>query len=108
MYNLIIYIAFVLLKEDFMTYFLIYLVIINLFGFVIMGIDKSRARKSKWRISEKTIFATALLGGSIGVKLGMQHYRHKTQHKQFVYGIPAIIIVQLIAALYFAYLLLYK
>lgn len=108
MYNLIIYIAFVLLKEDFMTYFLIYLVIINLIGFVIMGIDKSRARKNKWRISEKTIFVTALLGGSIGVKLGMQQYRHKTQHKQFVYGIPAIIIIQLIVALYTAYLLLHK
>ncbi|MGB7603967.1 MAG: DUF1294 domain-containing protein [Lutisporaceae bacterium] len=91
-----------------MKYLLIYLIAINSIGFVIMGIDKSKAKKNKWRISEKTIFVIALLGGSIGVKLGMQQYRHKTQHKKFVYGIPAIIIIQLIAALYAAYLLLYK
>lgn len=91
-----------------MDFLLIYLIAINIIGFIIMGIDKSKAKRNKWRISEKTIFITALLGGSIGVKLGMKHYRHKTQHKQFVYGIPAIIILQLLGTLYAAYLLIYK
>lgn len=89
-----------------MRYFLIYLLAVNLFGFILMGVDKSKAQKHQWRISEKTIFVTALLGGSIGVKSGMQHYRHKTQHKQFVYGIPAIIILQLAIALGGLYLFL--
>jgi len=89
-----------------MKYLLIYLLAINIIGFTIMGIDKSKAKKNKWRISEKTIFVIALLGGSIGVKMGMQQYRHKTQHKKFVYGIPSIIIIQLIVALVAAYFLL--
>ncbi len=89
-----------------MKYLLIYLLAMNIIGFAIMGIDKSKAKKNKWRISEKTIFVIALLGGSIGVKMGMQQYRHKTQHKKFVYGIPSIIIIQLIVALFAAYFLL--
>lgn len=91
-----------------MEYFLIYLVVMNIVGFATMGIDKSKARNHRWRTRERTIFIIALLGGSIGVKAGMQHYRHKTQHKQFVYGIPAIIMIQLAAAVYIAYLLIFK
>lgn len=86
-----------------MEYLFIYLLAINLFGLAIMGIDKQKAKRHSWRISEKTIFVTALLGGSIGVKSGMQMFRHKTKHKQFVYGIPAILILQLAAAVYLLY-----
>jgi uncharacterized membrane protein YsdA (DUF1294 family) len=68
-----------------------------------MGIDKQKAKRQSWRISEKTLFIVALIGGAIGVKTGMEIFRHKTHHKQFVYGIPAIIILQLAAAIYFFY-----
>ena len=61
-----------------------------------MGIDKSRARRRKYRIPEKTLFLTAILGGSIGVLVGMHLFRHKTLHRSFVLGIPLILIVQLI------------
>lgn len=91
-----------------MKYLLIYLIVINIIGFATMGIDKSKAQNHRWRIRENTIFILALIGGSVGVKIGMQHYRHKTQHKQFVYGIPAIIILQLAAGFYVGYLLLSK
>lgn len=91
-----------------MMYLLIYLIMINLIGFATMGIDKAKARNHRWRTRERTIFIIALLGGSIGVEAGMQHYRHKTQHKQFVYGVPAIIIMQIAAALYLAYLFILK
>lgn len=83
-----------------MKYFVIYLVIVNIVGLAIMGIDKQKAKRHSWRISEKTLFVIALVGGSIGVKGGMQLFRHKTHHKQFVYGVPAIIILQLAAAGY--------
>lgn len=81
-----------------MKYLLIYLALINITGFVIMAVDKSKAKKHKWRISEKNIFITAAIGGSIGVFAGMRRFHHKTKHNQFVYGIPAILILQLAAA----------
>lgn len=83
-----------------MEYVWIYLLIVNLVGFCIMGIDKSKAKKQRWRISEKALFTTALVGGSVGVKLGMEFFRHKTHHKQFIYGIPLIILLQLGLAIY--------
>jgi uncharacterized membrane protein YsdA (DUF1294 family) len=86
-----------------MIYFFTYLIAINIFGFAIMGIDKKKAKRGSRRISEKTLFTTALIGGSIGIKLGMEQFRHKTQHKSFVYGIPAIIVLQLAAAAFIAY-----
>ena len=86
-----------------MKYFLIYLAIVNLIGLVIMKIDKEKAKRGRFRISEKTLFVTAILGGSIGVKIGMEMFRHKTHHKKFVYGIPTIIILQLAMAVYFFY-----
>ena len=86
-----------------MQYLLIYLAAINLVGLVIMGIDKRKAKRQSFRISEKTLFAVAFIGGSIGVKVGMELFRHKTHHKKFVYGIPTIIILQLALAFYFLY-----
>mgnify|MGYP000229229662 CR=1 FL=1 len=86
-----------------MQYFLIYLVIVNVIGIAIMGIDKQKAKRGRYRISEKTLFITATIGGSIGVKAGMELFRHKTHHNKFVYGIPAIIILQLALLVYFIY-----
>ena len=78
---------------------IIWLVIINLTAFAIFGIDKNRAKKGQWRIPEKTLFLSAILGGSIGAILGMYIFHHKTKHWYFQFGIPAIMIVQ-IAAVY--------
>ncbi|MBP5165969.1 MAG: DUF1294 domain-containing protein [Oscillospiraceae bacterium] len=71
-----------------------YLLFVNLVGFAVMGIDKRRAKKNKWRVKEKSIFTTAFLGGALGAWLGMSVFRHKTKHKQFKYGLPAICIAQ--------------
>lgn len=76
-----------------------WLVIINLTAFAIFGIDKKRAKKGQWRIPEKTLFLSAILGGSIGAILGMYIFHHKTKHWYFQFGIPAIMIIQ-IAAVY--------
>ncbi len=76
-----------------------WLVIINLIAFAVFGIDKKRAKKGQWRIPEKTLFLSAILGGSIGAILGMYIFHHKTKHWYFQIGIPAILIVQ-IAAVY--------
>ena len=79
---------------------LIYLVGINLAGFIIMGVDKKRAIRGAWRISEASLFFTALLGGSLGCILGMQHFRHKTKHWYFVIGMPLILAVQVCVGWY--------
>ena len=73
-----------------------YLIVINLIGFALMGIDKSKAKKHAWRIPEKTLFLASLLGGSIGTWAGMYVFRHKTKHWYFVVGMPAILILQIV------------
>ena len=80
---------------------LIYLVAINIVTFFMYGIDKWKAKNSKWRIRETALLGLAVLGGSIGAWLGMKVWHHKTQHKKFKYGVPAIIIVQLALIVYF-------
>lgn len=86
------------------TLLIIYIITINLIGFFIMGIDKRRARKNKWRVQEKTLFLIALLFGSIGVLTGMYVFRHKTRRLSFKLGIPAIIAVQvLLVVLFFSW-----
>ncbi len=80
---------------------IIYLLIINIIGFSVMGIDKKRAIRGAWRISEASLFLTALLGGALGCTLGMQQFRHKTKHWYFRYGMPAITLVQFILLLLF-------
>lgn len=75
---------------------IIYLLIINIIGFAVMGIDKKRAIRGAWRISEASLFLTAFLGGALGCTLGMQRFRHKTKHWYFRYGLPAITLVQFI------------
>ena len=75
----------------------IYLLIVNLAGFAAMGIDKNRARRKAWRIPESTLFLLAIIVGSIA---GMYTFHHKTLHPQFVWGMPAILILQIAAVLY--------
>lgn len=71
-----------------------YLLIINLIGFIIMGVDKKRAIRGAWRIPEVSLFMVALLGGALGCTLGMNRFRHKTKHWYFKYGMPAIFVMQ--------------
>ena len=66
------------------------------------GIDKLKAKRSKWRISEATLLWMAVIGGSIGAWLGIKIWHHKTMHKKFKYGVPAIIILQIAAIVYVA------
>ncbi|MBO6015912.1 MAG: DUF1294 domain-containing protein [Lachnospiraceae bacterium] len=74
----------------------VYLLAVNLIGFCIMGIDKQKAKKRAFRIPEATLFIVALIGGSLGTTLGMFTFRHKTRHWYFLYGMPAILILQLV------------
>lgn len=77
---------------------LVWLALINFFGFALMGADKWKARRGAWRIPEKTLFLTALLGGTMGTIAGMRCFRHKTRHWQFRYGLPILLALQLAAA----------
>ena len=79
---------------------LIYMAVVSLIGFFIMGIDKLKAKKGAWRIPEKTLLLMAFLGGGVGVWLGMEVFRHKTKHLQFKYGVPLITILEFIAVCY--------
>ena len=78
---------------------LVYLVFINIVGFAMMGIDKKKAKKRSFRIPEASLFIIAVIGGSLGTIAGMYFFRHKTRHWYFVYGMPAILILQIILAL---------
>ena len=75
---------------------LYYLIAINVVTFLVYGIDKWKAKQGSWRISEATLLILAVIGGSIGALLGMKVWRHKTQHKKFKYGLPLILIIQII------------
>jgi uncharacterized membrane protein YsdA (DUF1294 family) len=83
-----------------MKYLLIYLLIINAVGFLLMLVDKYKAKKKLWRIPEATLMTVAAIGGSIGSLLGMYTFRHKTKHIKFTLGIPAILAVQIVLALW--------
>ena len=78
-----------------------YLVVINVATFFTYGLDKWKAKRSRWRIREAALLLLAVLGGSIGAWLGMKVWHHKTQHKKFKVGIPIIIIAQAIIIWYF-------
>ena len=74
---------------------LAYLVVINVVTFFMYGVDKWKAKKSKWRIREAALLTLAVLGRSIGAWLGMKAWHHKTQHKKFKYGVPLILMAQI-------------
>ncbi len=78
--------------------FLAYLITVNAAGFLLMLIDKAKARKNAWRIPERTLMLLAAVGGSIGCLLGMYTVRHKTRHPKFTIGIPLLLALQAIAA----------
>lgn len=73
-----------------------FLVLINVIGFTLMGVDKNRSKKNKWRIRERTFFIISLVGGSLGTYVGMKVWHHKTKHSHFVWGIPGIFLIQFI------------
>ena len=80
--------------------FFLNLVVINIVGFLAMGIDKAKAKANAWRIPEKTLLTIAVLGGAAGVWFGMETFRHKTKHAQFKYGIPLILIIEAVLWFY--------
>lgn len=79
---------------------IIYLVIMNIIGFLIMLIDKKKAKYGKWRIRENTLFIVAALGGGIGTIAGMYTFRHKTKKMKFTIGMPTILIAEIVLIVY--------
>ena len=78
----------------------IYLIVVNIAGFFIMGIDKHKAKKNAWRIPEKHLFLVSLIGGSLGTWGGMYAFRHKTKHWYFVVGMPLIVVFHIAIAFF--------
>ena len=84
-----------------MKFIFVYIVFTNILLFTLMAIDKQKAKLRQWRISEKTLFILALIGGSIGGILGIYTFRHKTKHLKFTLGFPIIFLFQLISIFLF-------
>ncbi len=82
-----------------LLFLIIYIVFVNILGFALMGIDKRKAQRGAFRIPEATLFAVALIGGSLGSIIGMQTFRHKTKHWYFKFGMPIIFIAQIVLLL---------
>ena len=76
-----------------------YLILINAASFLLMLSDKQKARKKKWRIPEKVLIGSAVIGGSLGILAGMYTFRHKTKHLKFTIGIPVILALQIVLAI---------
>lgn len=87
-----------------LEYFILYLVVMSVITFIAFGYDKWKARNDKWRTPESTLFLLAIFGGSVGALLGMQVWRHKTQHWTFRLGIPLILVLQVAILIWFWYL----
>lgn len=79
---------------------LFWLALVNLVGFILMGLDKYKAKHDLWRIPESTLFLAALLGGAAGVIAGMELFRHKTRHNGFRYGMPGLLLGQMALVMY--------
>ena len=90
--------------QEYIKNIVLYLIIINIIGLLIMLIDKKKAINSKWRIPEKVIFIVTILGGGIGTIAGMYTFRHKTQKLGFVIGFPLITILEIVAVIWFGFL----
>ncbi|WP_411833736.1 DUF1294 domain-containing protein [Neobacillus niacini] len=84
-----------------MTTILVGYIIMNLIGMIVMKVDKERAKKHQYRISEKTLWLIALFGGAVGTTLGMQLFRHKTKHLSFKVGFPFLAAAEIILLGYF-------
>lgn len=92
------------MEINFIEVILGYLIVINLIAYALMGIDKWKSKRNKWRIPEKTLFLFPLIGGGIGGLLGMYHFRHKTRHWYFKYGFAALFVVEYGLGLYLLFL----
>lgn len=79
-----------------MEFFIIYLFAVNMTAFIMMAVDKRRAKRHAWRIAEAHLFLSAILGGSIGAWAGMYVFHHKTKHVRFVVGMPLILFLQVV------------
>lgn len=86
-----------------MSWAIYYIILINVIAFIVYGVDKWKARKGKWRISEASLLFLAFIGGSIGAYVGMQVWRHKTKHLKFTLGVPAILFLQILLLIYILY-----
>ena len=86
---------------NFLNVAIAYLVVINVVTFVLYGIDKWKARHSKWRVAEAVLLGMAVIGGSVGAWSGMAVWHHKTLHKKFRYGIPLILVAQITLLIFF-------
>lgn len=83
---------------------IIYLLAVNIIGFLAMGLDKWKAKRGSWRIPENTLFMFTILGGGIGTIAGIYAFRHKTQKKKFTIGMPVIFILEVILIIYLLYI----
>lgn len=83
-----------------MDILMIYLLIINAAGLLLMLIDKRKAVKKAWRISEATLLTIAVIGGSLGTLIGMRLFRHKTKHPKFSVGIPLLVVIHILLVIY--------
>lgn len=83
-----------------LTLLITWAAIINITGFSICAADKRKARKGRWRIPEKTIFIIAIIGGSIGTYAALLLFRHKTKHFSFMFGVPFIFVIQVMAVVW--------
>lgn len=90
-----------MLQTEIWVKYFIYFVLMNTFSFSLFGWDKKQAQSRDWRISERNLLLSAILGGSLGSLLGMYAFRHKTRHRKFTLGIPLILLLQVILG-YFA------
>ena len=86
-----------------MKFVLCYLIFINLLSVIVCILDKNKAKKGKWRVSEKTLFGLSVIGGSVAMYFTMKAIRHKTHHKRFMIGLPIIIVLQSAIMIYVFY-----
>lgn len=82
---------------------ILFLIGVNAMAFILMGIDKQKAIKHKYRIPERTFWGLAILGGAVGALLGMKRFRHKTKHRLFILGMPTLIVIHITLLVYLTY-----
>lgn len=87
-----------------LTYFFVYITVINGIALYLMYIDKRKAMRNQYRISEKTLWTVSFIGGAFGAFVGMKWFRHKTKHNQFKWGLPVLSIAEMAIILYFFYI----
>ncbi len=89
--------------ERFFEILNILIIVWNLWVFLIMGVDKRKAKKGRRRIPERTLLLSALAFGALGGLIGMHLFHHKTRHKRFRYGLPIMLILQLALSIYLTF-----